>query len=198
MPLGINSNKRKNEEKDIFSENIKENEEIYDILKEYSNLYQNKNIPIRNTGYYYRSSSSMNGKLFQQQKYDRNYIYINPFNLTEKFIDYSGIISVNAFVPISKATKNELYSENKSGLMFFSEENEEDFEKIYPKKNTIMTQQIMKNNDSIATNKKKINQKQKNSKSMRLNYISLNNIIPGAMGKLAGDEDDNICIPDNI
>ena len=198
MLLGINSNIAKTEEKDIFSEKIKENEEIYDILKEYSNIYQNKNIPIGNTGYHHRSSSSMNEKLFQQQKYDRNYIYTNPFNLSEKFIDYSGIISVNTFVPISKATKNELYSENKSGLMFFSDENEEDFEKMHPKKNTTMTQQIMKNNDSMATNMKKINQKQKNSKPMRLNYNSLTNITPGAMAKHAGDEDDNICIPDDI
>ena len=62
-----------------------------------------------------------------------------------------------------------------------------------------MTQQIIKNNESIGgINKKKINQKQKNAKPMRLNYNSLTNITPGAMAKHAGDEDDNITIPDDI
>ena len=137
----------------------------------------------------------MNEKLFQQQKYDRNFIHTNPFNINEKYIDYNGIISVNTFVPLSKVLKNELYTEN---INFFVEE-AEDYEKMHPKKNTTMTQQIMKNNENTAMGlKKKINQKQKNSKPMRLNYNSLTNVIPGAMAKHAGDEDENFSIPDDI
>ena len=195
MLLGINSNITKNDIKDFFSDKIKENEEIYNILRDYSNIFQNKNISIGNTGYHHRSSSSMNEKLFQQQKYDRNFMYTNPFHLNEKYMDYNEIISVNTFVPISKASKKDLYSENKSGLMFISDEAEEEFENMHPKKNTTMTQQIMKNNDSIGINKKKINQK---SKPTRLNYNSLTNVTSGAMAKHAGDEDENISIPEDI
>ena len=128
----------------------------------------------------------------------KNFIYTNPFNLNDKFLDYSGIISVNTFVPISKGNKNDLYSENKLDLMFFGDEANEAFGMMHPKKNTTMTQQIIKNNESLGINKKKINQKQKNAKPMRLNYNSLTNIAPGAMAKHAGDEDDNISIPDDI
>ena len=140
----------------------------------------------------------MNEKLFQQQKYDRNFTPLNPFSFNDKLIDYTGIISVNTFVPLSKVSKNDLYSDNKSG--FFIEESEEDLEKMHPKKNTTMTQQIMKNNDNLGIGiiKKKINQKQKYSKPTRLNYNSLTNVIPGAMAKHAGDEDENISIPDDI
>ena len=72
-----------------------------------------------------------------------------------------------------------MHSDNKSG--FFIEESEEDLEKMHPKKNTTMTQQIMKNNDNLGIGiiKKKINQKQKYSKPTRLNYNSLTNVIPG-------------------
>ena len=195
MLLGINSNITQVPRMDNFSEKIKENEEIYEILKDYSTIYQNKNILMGNSNYHHRSSSSMNEKLFQQQKYDRNFIHTNPFNINEKYIDYNGIISVNTFVPLSKVLKNELYTEN---INFFVEE-AEDFEKMHPKKNTTMTQQIMKNNENTAMGlKKKINQKQKNSKPMRLNYNSLTNVIPGAMAKHAGDEDENFSIPDDI
>ena len=196
MLLGINSNIKQIQIKDNFSEKIKEYDEIYEILKDYS--YQNKNILIGNSNYHHRSSSSMNEKLFQQQKYDRNFTPLNPFNFNDKLIDYTGIISVSTFVPLSKISKNDLYSDNKSG--FFIEESEEDFEKMHPKKNTTMTQQIMKNNDNfgIGIIKKKINQKQKYSKPTRLNYNSLTNVIPGAMAKHAGDEDENISIPDDI
>jgi hypothetical protein len=195
MLLGINSNITQVQRKDIFLEKIKENEDIYEILKDYSTIYQNKNILMGNSNYHHRSSSSMNEKLFQQQKYDRNFIHTNPFNINEKYIDYSGIISVNTFVPLSKLLKNEIYTENKN---FFVEEGE-DFEKMHPKKNTTMTQQIMKSNENTGIGiKKKINQKQKNTKPMRLNYNSLTNVIPGAMAKHAGDEDENINIPDDI
>ena len=84
----------------------------------------------------------MNEKLFQKQKYDRNYIPLNPFSFNDKLIDYTGIISVNTFVPLSKVSKKDLCSDNKSG--FFIEESEEDLEKMHPKKNTTMTQQIIK------------------------------------------------------
>ena len=198
MLLGINSNISENENRDFFSEKICENDEIYNIIKECLNLYNNKNLSLANNGYHHRSSSSMNEKLFQQQKYDKNLIYTNPFNLNDKFLDYSGIISVNTFVPISKGNKNDLYSENKLDLMFFGDEANEAFGMMHPKKNTTMTQQIIKNNESLGINKKKINQKQKNAKPMRLNYNSLTNIAPGAMAKHAGDEDDNISIPDDI
>ena len=199
MLLGINSNISQNEKRDFFSEKIKENDDIYNIIKEYANMYNSKNISIGNNGYHHRSSSSMNEKLFQQQKYDKNFILAHPFNLNDAFLDYSGIISVNTFVPISKGNKNDLYSENKLDLMFFPDEADEAFGMVHPKKNTTMTQQIIKNNESIGViNKKKINQKQKNAKPMRLNYNSLTNITPGAMAKHAGDEDDNISIPDDI
>ena len=196
MLLGINSNIKQIQIKDNFSEKIKEYDEIYEILKDYS--YQNKNILIGNNNYHHRSSSSMNEKLYQQQKYDRNFIPLTPFSFNDKLIDYTGIISVNTFVPLSKVSKNDLYSDNKSG--FFIEESEEDLEKMHPKKNTTMTQQIIKNNDNLGIGiiKKKINQKQKNSKPTRLNYNSLTNVIPGAMAKHAGDEDENISIPDDI
>ena len=140
----------------------------------------------------------MNEKLYQQQKYDRNFIPLTPFSFYDKLIDYTGIISVNTFVPLSKVSKNDLHSDNKSG--FFIEESEEDLEKMHPKKNTTMTQQIIKNNDNLGIGiiKKKINQKQKYSKPTRLNYNSLTNVIPGAMAKHAGDEDENISIPDDI
>ena len=196
MLLGINSNIKQIQIKDNFSEKIKEYDEIYEILKDYS--YQNKNILIGNNNYHHRSSSSMNEKLYQQQKYDRNFIPLTPFSFNDKLIDYTGIISVNTFVPLSKVSKNDLHSDNKSG--FFIEESEEGLEKMHPKKNTTMTQQIIKNNDNLGIGiiKKKINQKQKNSKPTRLNYNSLTNVIPGAMAKHAGDEDENISIPDDI
>ena len=196
MLLGINSNIKQIQIKDNFSEKIKEYDEIYEILKDYS--YQNKNILIGNNNYHHRSSSSMNEKLYQQQKYDRNFIPLTPFSFNDKLIDYTGIISVNTFVPLSKVSKNDLHSDNKSG--FFIEESEEDLEKMHPKKNTTMTQQIIKNNDNLGIGiiKKKINQKQKYSKPTRLNYNSLTNVIPGAMAKHAGDEDENISIPDDI
>ena len=198
MLLGINSNLSKKENIDLLSEKIKENDEIYDIIKEYSIYFHNKNIAINNNGYHHRSSSSMNEKIFQQQKFDKNFIYSNPFNLNEKFTDYSGIISVNTFIPISKGQKNELFSDNKLGLNFMGKDEDEGIELMHPKKNTTMTQQIIKNNESLGMNKKKSNQKQKNSKPLRLNYNSLTNVIPGAMAKHAGDEDENISIPDDI
>ena len=192
MLLGINSNISQKENKDFFSEKIKENDEIYDLIKEYSSFFYNKNIAISNTGYHHRSSSSMNEKIFQQQKFDKNFMYTNPFNLNEKYTDYSGIISVNTFIPLSKGKKNELYSDNKGDLRFMDKEKDEGFGLMHPKKNTTMTQ------DTPAINKKKINQKQKNAKPMRLNYNSLTNVIPGAMAKHVGDEDENISIPDDI
>ena len=197
MLIGINSNISYRENKDIFSEKIKENDEIYDILKEYSNLCNN-NISIGNSAYHHRSSSSMNEKLFQQQKYDKNFIYTNPFSLNDKFADYSGIISVNTFVPISKGNKNDLYSDNNIGLTNNPNEDDENFGLFHPKKNTTITQQIMKNNELLGGNKKKMNQKQKSTKPLRLNYNSLTNVAPGAMAKHAGDEDENISIPDDL
>ena len=197
MLIGINSNISYRENKDIFSEKIKENDEIYDILKEYSNL-SNNNFSIGNSSYHHRSSSSMNEKLFQQQKYDKNFIYTNPFSLNDKFADYSGIISVNTFVPISKGNKNDLYCDNNLGLINNPNEDDESFGLFHPKKNTTITQQIMKNNELLGGNKKKMNQKQKSTKPLRLNYNSLTNVAPGAMAKHAGDEDENISIPDDL
>ena len=202
MLLGINSNISYKDNKDYFSEKINDNEEIYNIIKEYSNQSNNNsNFPIGATSYHHRSSSSMNEKLFQQQKYDKNFIYTNPFSLNDKFtqIDYSGIISVNTFVPMSKGGKNDLYSENKLGLI--NNANNEDDDNsglIHPKKNTTITQQILKNNEILGGSKKKINQKQKSTKPLRLNYNSLTNVAPGAMAKHAGDEDENISIPDDL
>ena len=202
MLLGINSNISYKDNKDFFSEKINDNDDIYNTIKEYSNQYNNSNnFPIGTSAYHHRSSSSMNEKLFQQQKYDKNFIYTNPFSLNDKFaqIDYSGIISVNTFVPLSKGGKNDLYSDNKLGMKNNSNiEDDENSGLIHPKKNTTITQQILKNNELLGGNKKKINQKQKSTKPLRLNYNSLTNVAPGAMAKHAGDEDENISIPDDL
>ena len=198
--IGINSNITIHDNKSIISEKIKENDEIYNTIKEHLNQLKNKNISIGNSANHHRSSSSMNEKLFKQQNYSKNFIDTNAFSITDKFpqIDYSGIISVNTFVPISKGSKNDLYSDNQLGLVYISDEVDNGSVLFHPKKNTTITQQNIKNTDSLGGNKKKINQKQKNTKPLRLNYNSLTNVSPGAMAKHAGDEDENINIPDDI
>ena len=53
------------------------------------------------------------------------------------------------------------------------------------------------NNISLET-KKKMNQKIKAMKPLRISYNSLTNVIQGAMAKHAGDEDDIINMPDDF
>ena len=80
MNSAISSN---NNISDIFLKSIKEKEEIYNALKafieEKNETKKINSINIRYTGHH-RSSSSMNEKVFQQQKYDMN-LNLNHTNL---------------------------------------------------------------------------------------------------------------------
>ena len=74
--IGVNSAIKSNNNIDnIFNEKIKENDEIYNNLKifleEKNEIKKNNNINLRNTSHH-RSNSSMNEKIFQQQKFDIN------------------------------------------------------------------------------------------------------------------------------
>ena len=68
--IGINSTISSNNDiNDSYNKKIKENDDIYNLIK--NSLEEKNYINIRNTGHH-RSSSSMNEKIFQQQKLKSN------------------------------------------------------------------------------------------------------------------------------
>ena len=84
-----------------YDNKIKENEKLYNLIKtliEEKNMIKNNNINIRNTGHH-RSSSSMNEKIFQQQKFDINLNLLNKNNnINNNKAELSGVISsVNTY-----------------------------------------------------------------------------------------------------
>ena len=104
MLIGINSNILSNKNNtninDIINKKIKDNDEIFNIIKDYiENNTNNKNniISIRNTAhsYHHRSNSSMNEKI--DINYNLNLINPYPFKLYDN--SPNNIISVNTFVP---------------------------------------------------------------------------------------------------
>ena len=104
--IGINSTITSNNTiNDIFNTKMKENDDIYNMIKDsLEEKKMNNIINIRNTGHH-KSSSSMNEKIFQQQKFDMNLNFdlINQKNST-KNKDQSGVIStVNTY---SKGNSN--------------------------------------------------------------------------------------------
>ena len=167
--IGINSTITSNNNiNEILNKKMKENDEIYNTIKEYLEEKKNKNnniINIRNTGHH-RSSSSMNEKIFQQQKLDLN-LNLNFF--IQKNNEQNNVInSVNTF---SKVNLNNLNNNiNNNNL------------------------NIIENNSKKLNSKEKV----KGAKPLRNNYNSLTNVIQGVMAKHAGDEDDVINIPDDI
>ena len=101
--IGINSAITNNNINDLYNKKIKENEEIYNLIKSFIEEKivnkNNNNINIRNT-MHHRSNSSMNEKIFQQQKFDLNLNYPNNNNINNnKKIEKSDIIisSVNTY-----------------------------------------------------------------------------------------------------
>ena len=167
--IGINSTITSNNNiNEILNKKMKENDEIYNTIKEYLEEKKNKNnniINIRNTGHH-RSSSSMNEKIFLQQKLDLN-LNLNFF--IQKNNEQNNVInSVNTF---SKVNLNNLNNNiNNNNL------------------------NIIENNSKKLNSKEKV----KGAKPLRNNYNSLTNVIQGVMAKHAGDEDDVINIPDDI
>ena len=109
--IGIKNSSSNNNINEIINKKMKENEEIYDIIKEFLEEKKNKNIiNLRNTGHH-RSSSSMNEKIFQQQKLDINLnLNINNQNNNNKNEQNGHISSVNTF---SKNNSNNLNNDKK-------------------------------------------------------------------------------------
>ena len=160
----ITSNNSINE---ILNMKMKDNDDVYNAIKNSLEEKKSSNIiNIRNTGHH-KSSSSMNEKIFQQQKFDMNLNFdlINQKNnnlIKDK--EQNMISTVNTY---SKGNPN----------------------------NNIKNSNL--NNISLET-KKKMNQKIKAMKPLRISYNSLTNVIQGAMAKHAGDEDDIINMPDDF
>ena len=166
--IGINSTITSNNSiNEILNMKIKDNEDVYNAIKNSLEEKKSSNIiNIRNTGHH-KSSSSMNEKIFQQQKFDMNLNFdlINQKNnnlIKDK--EQNMISTVNTY---SKGNPN----------------------------NNIKNSNL--NNISLET-KKKMNQKIKAMKPLRISYNSLTNVIQGAMAKHAGDEDDIINMPDDF
>ena len=160
--IGINSTISSNGNmiNDTFNSKIKENDDMYKMLKDsIDEKKMGSIINIRNTGHH-KSSSSMNEKIFQQQKFE--------MNLNFDLINQNNNI------------KNKEQNEPISSVNTYSKGN------------------INNNINNNLDNKKKISQKQKGTKPLRINYNSLTNVIQGAMAKHAGDEDDIINIPDDF
>ena len=109
--IGIKNSSSNNNINEIINKKMKENEEIYDIIKEFLEEKKNKNIiKLRNTEHH-RSSSSMNEKIFQQQKLDINLnLNINNQNNNNKNEQNGHISSVNTF---SKNNSNNLNNDKK-------------------------------------------------------------------------------------
>ena len=166
--IGINSTITSNNSiNEILNMKMKDNDEVYNAIKNSLEEKKSSNIiNIRNTGHH-KSSSSMNEKIFQQQKFDMNLNFdlINQKNnnlIKDK--EQNMISTVNTY---SKGNPN----------------------------NNIKNSNL--NNISLET-KKKMNQKIKAMKPLRISYNSLTNVIQGAMAKHAGDEDDIINMPDDF
>ena len=160
--IGINSTITSNNSiNEILNMKMKDNDDVYNAIKNSLEDKKSSNIiNIRNTGHH-KSSSSMNEKIFQQQKFDMNLNFdlINQKNnnlIKDK--EQNMISTVNTY---SKGNPN----------------------------NNIKNSNL--NNISLET-KKKMNQKIKAMKPLRISYNSLTNVIQGAMAKHAGDEDDII------
>ena len=166
--IGINSTITSNNSiNEILNMKMKDNDDVYNAIKNSLEEKKSSNIiNIRNTGHH-KSSSSMNEKIFQQQKFDMNLNFdlINQKNnnlIKDK--EQNMISTVNTY---SKGNPN----------------------------NNIKNSNL--NNISLET-KKKMNQKIKAMKPLRISYNSLTNVIQGAMAKHAGDEDDIINMPDDF
>ena len=166
--IGINSTITSNNSiNEILNMKMKDNDDVYNAIKNSLEDKKSSNIiNIRNTGHH-KSSSSMNEKIFQQQKFDMNLNFdlINQKNnnlIKDK--EQNMISTVNTY---SKGNPN----------------------------NNIKNSNL--NNISLET-KKKMNQKIKAMKPLRISYNSLTNVIQGAMAKHAGDEDDIINMPDDF
>ena len=166
--IGINSTITSNNSiNEILNMKMKDNDDVYNAIKNSLEEKKSSNIiNIRNTGHH-KSSSSMNEKIFQQQKFDMNLNFdlINQKNnnlIKDK--EQNMISTVNTY---SKGNHN----------------------------NNIKNSNL--NNISLET-KKKMNQKIKAMKPLRISYNSLTNVIQGAMAKHAGDEDDIINMPDDF
>ena len=166
--IGINSTITSNNSiNEILNMKMKDNDDVYNAIKNSLEEKKSSNIiNIRNTGHH-KSSSSMNEKIFQQQKFDMNLNFdlINQKNnnlIKDK--EQNMISTVNTY---SKGNPN----------------------------NNIKNSNL--NNISLEA-KKKMNQKIKAMKPLRISYNSLTNVIQGAMAKHAGDEDDIINMPDDF
>ena len=166
--IGINSTITSNNSiNEILNMKMKDNDDVYNAIKNSLEEKKSSNIiNIRNTGHH-KSSSSMNEKIFQQQKFDMNLNFdlINQKNnnlIKDK--EQNMISTVNTY---SKGNPN----------------------------NNIKNSNL--NNISLEM-KKKMNQKIKAMKPLRISYNSLTNVIQGAMAKHAGDEDDIINMPDDF
>ena len=166
--IGINSTVMSNNSiNEILNLKMKDNDDVYNAIKNALEEKKNSNIiNIRNTGHH-KSSSSMNEKIFQQQKFDMNLnfdLIDQKNNNLIKDKEQNMISTVNTY---SKGNPN----------------------------NNIKNSNL--NNISLET-KKKMNQKIKAMKPLRISYNSLTNVIQGAMAKHAGDEDDIINMPDDF
>ena len=103
--IGINSTISSNNDiNESFNKKIKENDDIYNLIK--NSLEEKNSINIRNTGHH-RSSSSMNEKIFQQQKFDMD---LNLNNQTNKNETNGIISSSNTY---SKENMNNLSNKKK-------------------------------------------------------------------------------------
>ena len=189
--VGINDNLNsfREDSNDPISLKIKENDEIYNLIKgDIDN--NNMTISMANSAIHHRSNSSITDNQFQQ-KSDFGYKDGNTLSSSkEKMIlgDYGGFVSVNTYVS-SKNQRNDLYTDSKLNNFVNISNDMEQVGMFYPKKNMSITQKT--NHD--FNNKKKINKNKNMLKPLRLNYNSLTNISPnGAMAKHAGDEDENM------
>ena len=103
--IGINSTISSNNDiNESYNKKIKENDDIYNLIK--NSLEEKNSINIRNTGHH-RSSSSMNEKIFQQQKFDMD---LNLNNQTNKNETNGVISSSNTY---SKENVNNLSNKKK-------------------------------------------------------------------------------------
>ena len=99
--IGINSAIINNNLNDSYNKKMKENEEKYNLIKSFIEEKignkGNNNINIRNT-MHHRSNSSINEKIFQQQKFDLNLNSINQNDNKDK-TEKSDIIisSINTY-----------------------------------------------------------------------------------------------------
>ena len=119
--IGINSTITSNNNiSEILNKKMKENDEIYNAIKESLEEKKNKNnniINIRNTGHH-RSSSSMNEKIFQQQKLELN---LNMNFFIQKNNEQNNVInSVNTF---SKVNMNNLNNNINNNNLNINENN---------------------------------------------------------------------------